>query len=49
MYWFWLSALIYLAVGLVFVLRSGQRGFVEDLLFALLWPAYLLRYFHKGY
>jgi hypothetical protein len=40
--------LAYLAVGLIFLLRSETRGFIADMLFALLWPVYLWLYVRHG-
>jgi len=39
-----LAAFLYLCVAWVFLARSGSRGFVVDVLFAALWPYYLIRH-----
>ena len=45
---FWVLVLAYFAVGLAFLLRSESRGFIADMLFALLWPVYLWLYVRHG-
>jgi hypothetical protein len=48
MWMLWVGLVAYLAVGLIFLLRSPSRGFIADVLFALLWPIYLWLYVRHG-
>lgn len=48
MLWFWISVSAYLTVGLIFVIRSGTRGIIADLIFAAIWPVYLWMYWRHG-
>lgn len=36
---------VYLAVGVFFLMRSASRGFVADMMFALLWPIFVVLHF----
>lgn len=44
----WIVVAVYATVGLIFLLRSGSRGFGADMHFALLWPVYLWMYWRHG-